>query len=102
MNDPINLMYNSSSNYALTDLHKQILGQIAPLWTEQADENSMDSRIWPRAAALAERTWTNPTTGWRNAEYRMLFNRDRLVKNGIAADAIEPLWCSQNEGSCPP
>lgn len=37
----------------------QILGAESPLWTEQTDDQALDSRIWPRAAALAERLWTS-------------------------------------------
>lgn len=36
----------------------QIYGAETPLWTEQTDEQALDSRIWPRAAALAERLWS--------------------------------------------
>lgn len=41
--------------------NNQILGAETPLWSEQADEQSLDGRIWPRASALAERLWTGMT-----------------------------------------
>ncbi|KAF2899728.1 hypothetical protein ILUMI_06454 [Ignelater luminosus] len=79
----------------------QFLGGEAALWTEQVDDTSVDSRMWPRAAALAERLWAEPTTKWRAAEPRMLIHRQRLVNRGIQADALEPEWCLHYEESCP-
>lgn len=38
--------------------------------------------------------------GWKEAEYRMVHHRERLVARGIGADAIQPEWCHQNEGLC--
>lgn len=84
------------------DYVQLVLGAEAALWTEQADEQVLDSRIWPRASALAERLWSDPMTGWRAAESRILMNRARLVQvGGIAADRLQPEWCLQNEGDCP-
>lgn len=37
----------------------QIYGAEAALWTEQVDEWALDSRLWPRASALAERLWSS-------------------------------------------
>lgn len=71
----------------------QILGAEAALWTEQVDEWALDSRLWPRASALAERLWSNPQANWRNAESRMLINRRRLVEiGGLSADRLQPEW----------
>ena len=50
---------------------------------------------------MAERLWTNPTESWKEAEYRMLAHRERLVQRGLQPEALEPQWCFQNEGYCP-
>ena len=92
---------NKMETIAAGNYINQILGASTAMWTEQTDGEALDSRLWPRASALAERMWTNPTTGWRAAESRMLFNRKRLVENGIAADRLQPQWCLLNEEECP-
>lgn len=98
----------------------QILGSEAALWSEQADEQVLDGRFWPRASALgenifclrfesviitfgflAERLWSDPSISWRDAEPRILVHRERLVENGIAAESLQPKWCMQHEGDCP-
>ena len=60
----------------------------------------MENKLWPRGAALAERLWSDPDTPWQDAEFRMTHHRQRLVQRNIAADALQPQWCHQNEGHC--
>ncbi|XP_046396530.1 chitooligosaccharidolytic beta-N-acetylglucosaminidase [Ischnura elegans] len=77
-----------------------VIGAEAALWSEQVDGASLDSKIWPRAAAMGERLWSDPDEGWKEAEHRMLRHRERLVERGVGADSLEPLWCLHNQGSC--
>lgn len=85
---------------------KQILGGEVALWSEQLDEGSLDARLWPRAAAFAERVWSDPqldvaTYNIQEDVYtRLSTHRDRLVSRGLNAEALWPSWCTQNPGMC--
>lgn len=83
-----------------------ILGGEACLWSEQVDEMSLDTRLWPRVAAFAERLWSDPAL---DADYssihedvytRLNTHRDRLVARGLKSEALWPKWCVQNPGMC--
>ncbi|XP_017890303.1 chitooligosaccharidolytic beta-N-acetylglucosaminidase [Ceratina calcarata] len=95
-NSPLQIV----KSHGLGNKRNLVLGGEAALWTEQADSASVDAKIWPRAAALGERLWSEPSSTWIHAEQRMLKHRERLVKGGIAAESLEPEWCSQNQGYC--
>lgn len=94
-------VYSNSPKKIAGSYSEQILGGEAALWSEQADEHSLDARFWPRAAALSERLWAEPTNSWEDAETRLMVHRERLVEQGIAAESIKPQWCLQNGGDCP-
>lgn len=85
---------------------KQILGGEACLWSEQFGEDSLDTRLWPRGAAFAERVWSDPQLDINTFSIpedvytRLSTHRERLVSRGLNAEAIWPNWCSQNPGMC--
>jgi hexosaminidase len=64
----LNLMSTAAAHYMVDPLPQasglspeqqaRILGGEACMWTEQTSPQDIDSRIWPRAAAIAERLWS--------------------------------------------
>ena len=55
-NDPRTLISDMvGTKMTKAQIEKIALGAEVALWSEQADPTNMDSRIWPRAAAHAER-----------------------------------------------
>ncbi|XP_022211826.2 chitooligosaccharidolytic beta-N-acetylglucosaminidase [Drosophila obscura] len=78
----------------------QVLGGEACMWSEYVDHNSLESRIWPRAGAAAERLWSNPKSSAAVAQRRFYRYRERLLARGIHADAVIPRWCVLHEGKC--
>jgi len=87
-------------NDSVSALEANILGGEACMWSEQVAGDAIEAKLWPRGAALGERLWSDLSTGWKEAEYRMVHQRERMVWRGIAADALQPEWCHQNEGLC--
>ena len=51
---------------------KRILGGETPMWGEHVNEVDIDSRIWPRAAAIAERLWSPQNVADVNSMYDRL------------------------------
>jgi hexosaminidase len=65
----LDLMQPASQHYAVDPLHGEaadlspeqkrlILGGEAAMWEELATAENLDSRLWPRLAAIAERLWS--------------------------------------------
>ncbi|XP_053950429.1 chitooligosaccharidolytic beta-N-acetylglucosaminidase [Anastrepha ludens] len=82
------------------EVHPLVLGGEVCMWSEFVDQNSVESRIWPRAGAAAERLWANPEHSSVLVQSRFLRYRERLLSRGIKADAVIPKWCVLNEGQC--
>jgi hexosaminidase len=108
----------------LKDVGKQFVDQIygaeATIWSEAIDQFNIDSRIWPRLSALAERLWSglflfyfcitlryklifslDPSLHWRSVEPRILYHALYLKEvGGLAAEILQMEWCLQAEGLC--
>jgi hexosaminidase len=67
----LDLMWPASQHYAVDPMSgaaaslnpnekNRILGGEACMWSEWVTPENMDSRIWPRNAAIAERLWSSP------------------------------------------
>ncbi|GMN64124.1 hypothetical protein TIFTF001_033198 [Ficus carica] len=99
-------IYDYDIDYGLSEEEKRlVLGGEVALWSEQADGTVLDSRVWPRASALAETLWSgnrDESGKKRYAEATDRLNewRSRMVKRGVGAEPIQPLWCVRNPGMC--
>ncbi|KAF9922792.1 hypothetical protein FBU30_007095 [Linnemannia zychae] len=84
---------------------KHVIGGEAALWSEQSDSTVVESKVWPRAAALSELFWS----GNRNAQgykrateltVRIQDYRERMVARGHLAAPIVPKYCIQHPHHC--
>jgi hexosaminidase len=79
----VDLMWPASKHYAVDpmsdaaanlspDEKKLILGGEACMWSEYVSPENIDSRIWPRTAAIAERLWSPQDVTEVNSMYQRL------------------------------
>ncbi|RXG72687.1 Beta-hexosaminidase subunit alpha, partial [Armadillidium vulgare] len=81
-----------------TDEQKSlVLGGEACMWAEYIDETNVISTMWPRAAPVAERLWSNKndTISADEASPRLEEHRCRLFRRGYAVEPLGPSYCSE-------
>ncbi len=99
----LNLMSTAEAHYVVDPLPQandlspaqqaRILGGEACMWTEQTTPQDIDSRIWPRAAAIAERLWSPRDVNNVDDMYR------RLETESLRLEALGLRHISQEAAS---
>jgi hexosaminidase len=133
----VDLMWSAERHYSTEPLsgaaanltpeeQKRILGGEACMWSEYVSPENIDSRIWPRTAAIAERLWSPQdvrdvnsmyqrmavTSRWldglgltHNSSYAPMLRRiagtDNIAALKVLADVLEPVKDYTREETAP-
>jgi len=82
---------------------QRILGGESTMWSEYVDAENIDSRIWPRNAAIAERFWSPQGTVDVASMYRrMEAESERLEWLGLTHRSFQPKMVQRMAGPADP
>jgi hexosaminidase len=90
-NEPVSPGINAA------DTEKGILGGEAAMWSELVDGGNEEIRVWPRAAAIAERLWSPANVTDVDDMYRRLWSTDfelneLAINESFAYQKMLSLW----------
>jgi hexosaminidase len=106
----IDLMYPASAHYEVDPLEgatagltaeeqARILGGEATMWSEYVTPENVDSRIWPRTAAIAERFWSPQSVKDVDSMYaRLAVESRRLEWLGLTHKSYFPMMVERMAG----
>ncbi|WP_293399742.1 family 20 glycosylhydrolase [Phenylobacterium sp.] len=73
-----------------------VIGGEAPIWAELISDEMLDNRLWPRAAALAERFWSpKDVRDVPDMYLRLAVQQDRLRRLGLQDQAARARMASR-------
>jgi hexosaminidase len=110
----LDLMYPAASHYAVDPMEgataglspeeqARILGGEACMWSEYVSPETVDSRIWPRLAAIAERLWSPQNVKDVDSMYRRLEIVSRNLEwLGLTHRTSFPQMLGRLVGEAPP
>jgi len=82
---------------------KRVMGGEAAMWSEFTTSEIIDSRIWPRTAAIAERLWSPQNVRDVESMYaRMYAVSDKLEAYGLTHQSVTPRMLQRMSGENDP
>jgi hypothetical protein len=79
---------------------ERILGAEALLWGEVSNEETLDTGLWMRASAFAERVWSADKSSIANIVKRLVAVSKELNKLGVATSPMVSEYCEWYPEKC--
>lgn len=78
-----------------------VLGSEVCIWSELYTEEAISSRIWPRAAAMTDKLWSEVVeTNLTEVQKRLNGFYKTIKERGISGAPITNQWCELNLEYC--